>query len=96
MKMAQFSYIILLISFSGLGLGIIFCFIRLVKGPTLPDRVVAIDTFTNNVIAILALLCIAMDNSVYFDAVLVLSALGFVGTVTMAKYLAMGNKIFEE
>jgi len=84
------------VSFGAVGLGMLFCFIRLVKGPTLSDRVVAIDTFSTNIIAILGLLCILTRNAIYFDAVLVLSVLGFVGTVAMAKFLAVGNRIFDK
>lgn len=75
---------------------VLLCGWRLVRGPTLPDRVVAADTISINVIAMIVIYSIREHTSIYFDAVLVLSVLAFVGTLTMAKYLARGDMIFDE
>jgi len=78
-----------------LSLSILLCVYRLWEGPTLPDRVVAVDTITTNVIALIALWCIRSRSGLYFDAVLVLSVLGFMSTCTLAKYIARGERVFE-
>lgn len=86
---ANIAFVILAIS---LGL----CFYRLSAGPTLPDRVVAIDTITTVLIAMIAVYCMKENSAIFYDAILVLSILGFVGTVSMAKFLARGGKIFDQ
>ncbi|MFQ5779476.1 MAG: monovalent cation/H+ antiporter complex subunit F [Nitrospiria bacterium] len=86
---ANMAFIVLAISLS-------FCFYRLVVGPTLPDRVVAMDTISTVIIAMIAVYCIKEDNAIFYDVILVLSVLGFVGTVTLAKFLAKGENIFEQ
>jgi len=78
-----------------LSLSIVLCIYRLWKGPTLPDRVVAVDTITTNVVALIALWCIKARSGYPFDAVLVLSVLGFMGTCTLAKYIARGERVFD-
>lgn len=85
----DFAFIVLAISLA-------FCFYRLIVGPTLPDRVVAMDTITTVIIAMIAIYCIKESNAIFYDAILVLSILGFVGTVSMAKFLAKGGKIFDQ
>ncbi len=84
------------IAFIFLAISLLFCFYRLIVGPSLPDRVVAIDTITTVTIAMIAVYCIQESTAVFYDAILVLSILGFVGTVAMAKFLAKGDNIFEQ
>ena len=57
------------------------------------DRLLALDTITVNVIAVLVVLSIRLGTDVYLDSVLVLALLGFVGTVTIAKALMRGRII---
>ncbi len=83
------AFVILVISF-------VLCSYRLLAGPTLPDRVVAIDTITTIIIAMIAVYCMKEGSAIFYDAILVLSILGFVGTVSMAKFLARGGKIFDQ
>ena len=69
---------------------------RLLIGPTLPDRVVAMETMSTVIIAMIAVYCMKENNAIFYDAILVLSILGFVGTVSMAKFLGKGGRIFGE
>ncbi len=64
---------------------------RLVRGPSLPDRVLALDTLYVISIALLILLGIRDDTQLYFEAALVVALLGFVSTVAFAKYLDRGD-----
>jgi multicomponent K+:H+ antiporter subunit F len=66
---------------------------RLVLGPALPDRILALDTLTINTIALVLLLDMALDTRVYLEAALVLAMMGFVGTVALAKYVLGGDII---
>lgn len=84
------------VAFIVLAVSLSFCFYRLVVGPTSPDRVVAMDTITTVIIAMIAVYSIKENSALFYDVILVLSVLGFAGTVTMAKYLAKGKNIFEQ
>ncbi|MFQ5837461.1 MAG: monovalent cation/H+ antiporter complex subunit F [Thermoplasmata archaeon] len=64
---------------------------RFVKGPSIPDRVVALEAIVSMVVALLVLNSYLQRSSLYMDAALVLSIFGFISTVAMAKYLERGN-----
>jgi multicomponent K+:H+ antiporter subunit F len=66
---------------------------RLVKGPSLPDRIVALDTMYINTIALLVLFGIYQGSLLYFEAALLIAIMGFVGTVALSKYLLRGDII---
>ncbi len=66
---------------------------RIVRGPSIADRVVAADAATTYIMAILVLVCIRSHSRVYFEAVMSLAVLGFFGTVAMAKYILGGRPI---
>lgn len=69
-------------------LGMVLCLYRLVRGPHLADRAVAIDTLSVQLIGMVVLLSIRIDTQTYFDGILILALLGFAGTVAMAQYIA--------
>ncbi|MGE1100065.1 Na(+)/H(+) antiporter subunit F1 [Peribacillus simplex] len=69
---------------------------RLIKGPSVPDRVVALDAMGINLIAIVALVSIVMDTSAYLEAILLLGILSFIGTVAFAKFLEKGEIIEDD
>ncbi|MCY1719691.1 monovalent cation/H+ antiporter complex subunit F [Prolixibacteraceae bacterium Z1-6] len=60
---------------------------RLVKGPSTSDRIVSLDMIGSVLIGIIICLSIIKDNSIYLDAILIISLILFVGTVAMSKYL---------
>jgi multicomponent K+:H+ antiporter subunit F len=64
---------------------------RLLRGPGLPDRILALDTLYINALALLLLLGIRIDRTVYFEVAMVISMLGFVGTVVLSKYVLRGS-----
>lgn len=66
---------------------------RLVVGPSLPDRILALDTMYVNGIALLVLFGIYQNTMLYFEAALLIAVMGFVGTVAMSKYLLRGDII---
>ena len=69
------------------GLAMLFALVRLLRGPTVPDRVLALDTLFVAAIAELVLLGMHLGTAVYFEAALVIAMLGFVGTVVLSKYV---------
>lgn len=74
-----------------ISLALILSFHRLVDGPSSPDRILALDTLYINSIALLVLVGIYLENTVYFEAALLIAVMGFVGTVALSKYLLRGD-----
>ncbi len=72
---------------AGLGLGMVLCLWRLVRGPSLPDRVLAADLLALHVVAIVVVLTIYLHDTVFFEAALAVGILGFVSTVGFAQYI---------
>lgn len=68
-------------------------FWRLLVGPDLPDRILALDTLYVDVIALLVLLGIHLSNALYFEVALLIALLGFIGTVAFCKFLLRGDII---
>jgi multicomponent K+:H+ antiporter subunit F len=66
---------------------------RLLRGPGLPDRILALDTMYVNIIALLVLYGIQYDTQLLFEAALVVALLGFVSTAALAKYVTRGDII---
>ncbi|WP_375162406.1 Na(+)/H(+) antiporter subunit F1 [Bacillus sp. V3B] len=63
---------------------------RVIKGPTMPDRVIALDAIGINLVAIIALVSIMLKTSAFLDIILLVAILAFIGTVTFSKYLEKG------
>lgn len=70
-----------------LSLAVVLVFVRLVLGPTLPDRVLALDLMTIAGVAIMALGGIAFDSEVFLDVALILVVAGFIGTAAFARFV---------
>ena len=64
---------------------------RLFRGPSLADRILALDTLYINALALLVLLGIQLDSEVYFEVALLIALLGFIGTVVLSKYALRGD-----
>jgi multicomponent K+:H+ antiporter subunit F len=79
------------IAFCAIGLAMLLCLVRLVRGPDAADRILALDTLYINAIALLIVLGIRMASSVYFEAALLIALMGFVATVALARYLERGD-----
>lgn len=69
------------------GLAMFLAFVRLVRGPTLPDRVVALDLMGVLAVGMLAAAAVAADSPVLLHPAAVLALVGFLGTVGFARYL---------
>lgn len=70
------------------GLAMFLTFVRLVRGPTLPDRVVALDLMGVLSVGVLAAYAVSTDQPGLIDPAAVLALVGFLGTVGFARYLA--------
>jgi len=76
-----------------IGVALVLTMSRLIIGPDLPDRILALDTLYINAIAMLVLFGVWLGSSLYFEAALLIAVMGFIGTVAVAKYLLRGDII---
>jgi multicomponent Na+:H+ antiporter subunit F len=76
-----------LVAFVMLVCAMILTFVRLVRGPTLPDRVVALDLFAVLSTAFLTVYAIDSDEQVFLDVAIVLGLIAFLGTAAFALYI---------
>lgn len=66
---------------------------RLLRGPDAVDRVLALDTLYINTVALLVLSGLAYGRDLFYEAAILIALLGFVGTVSLAKFLLRGDII---
>ncbi|HJH32305.1 MAG TPA: cation:proton antiporter [Methanosarcinaceae archaeon] len=66
------------------------CVYRTIMGPTIPDRVIAVDAMTTVIVVMLGVYSFVQGSVFFMDVALVLSIISFVGTVTISKYLDEG------
>lgn len=83
--------IVLPFAIAALVLALLAAGFRLLAGPSLPDRILALDTLYINALALLIVLGIRLQTTAYFEAALLIAALGFVGTVALARYVLQGD-----
>lgn len=81
---------LLLASLSILALAILGCTYRLIKGPSMPDRIAALDAIGINLLAIIAIVSLLLDTQVFIDIILVIGILTFIGTTAFARYIERG------
>ncbi len=85
-------------------IALIFCFfivalaqimsmIRLVIGPHVGDRILALDTMVLNAIGLIVLLGISQGTGIYFEVSLIIAMIGFVSTVAYARFVLRGDII---
>ncbi|AIY65835.1 K+/H+ antiporter subunit F [Pseudoalteromonas piratica] len=86
------STVILIVS-AMIGVSLLLNLWRLLLGPSVPDRILALDTMYINSIALIVLYGIKVASELYFEAALLIAMLGFVSTVAVCKFLLRGDII---
>ena len=84
----------LMIDFTMIGLmaSMIPVLIRVIKGPSLPDRVIALDVAASIVVAIILVHCIQSGSLYYLTVATVVALVAFLGTVALALYIRRGGR----
>lgn len=85
--------IALVVALVTLALGQVLCMVRLVIGPTIGDRILALDTMVINALGLVVVLGIHQGVKVYFEVALLVAMLGFVSTVALARFILRGDII---
>jgi len=81
---------ILTISLILFGVAIAITFIRIAIGPSISDRVIALDVIGVNLISAIAIISILFNTKAFFDVILVLGILAFISTISFSKFLERG------
>ncbi|PTY37944.1 K+/H+ antiporter subunit F [Saccharospirillum sp. MSK14-1] len=85
--------LIILICCALVGLALLLNLYRLIQGPSVLDRILALDTMYINSIALIVLLGLFFGSPLYFEGALLIAMLGFVSTAALCKYLLRGDII---
>lgn len=76
---------------AAVALAMLACGWRLLRGPSLPDRILALDTLTINAVALAVLCGLKAGSTLAFEAALIVALLGFVSTVALARFVSRGD-----
>ena len=78
---------VLIVALPLLTLAVLVVFIRLVRGPSLPDRVVALDLMTTLGVGIIAAYAIGTNQAIFLDIATIIALISFLGTIAFAYYI---------
>lgn len=84
---------ILMASLAILSLAILGSLYRLVKGPSMSDRIMALDAIGIILLSMIAVLSMLFNTTAYFDIILLIGILTFIGTTALARYIERGDVI---
>jgi len=84
---------VILFCFGMLGVAVLLNLVRLIQGPDMPDRVLALDTLYINGLALIVLFGIWLASELFFEAALLIAVMGFISTVAVGKHLLHGDII---
>ncbi|MCJ7840082.1 Na(+)/H(+) antiporter subunit F1 [Lederbergia sp. NSJ-179] len=82
--------IMLLTALSLFGVAIAIALYRIIKGPSIPDRVIALDMIGVNLIAVIAVISIALKTKAFLEVILVIGILSFISTIAFSKFIERG------
>ncbi|PKG24235.1 Na(+)/H(+) antiporter subunit F1 [Niallia nealsonii] len=73
-----------------LNLSILATIYRLIKGPSAPDRIQALDVLGIHLISGVAIFSVLLRNTAFFEVILLIGILSFIGTIAYARYIERG------
>ncbi|MFJ7650110.1 Na(+)/H(+) antiporter subunit F1 [Lysinibacillus sp. NPDC097279] len=81
---------VLLVALALFSISIALSLYRVIKGPSMPDRAIALDTIGINLLSAIAIVSIVLKTKAYLEAILILGILAFIGTIAFTKYIERG------
>lgn len=69
------------------------CMVRLMRGPSLPDRVVALDQIGIHIVALATVYSIQVNRAVFLDVAVVVALLAFIATIAFARFIEQGKDL---
>jgi multicomponent Na+:H+ antiporter subunit F len=82
---------VILVSLALMALALCLAFVRLFRGPTLPDRVVALELFSSILVGIIGVIAIATDVPSLLDVAIVMALMAFMAAIGFARFLERGG-----
>ncbi|MDT8880229.1 monovalent cation/H+ antiporter complex subunit F [Halomonas saccharevitans] len=82
---------VILVSLAVMVLALCLAFVRLFRGPTLPDRVVALELFSSILVGIIGVIAIATDVPSLLDVAIVMALMAFMAAIGFARFLERGG-----
>lgn len=83
--------IIIFIAFVLHLLAMLISLYRLISGPTVYDRIVSLDLIASIVMGFILLYSIVVNKALYFDVIIIISLISFIGTISISTYLKTKN-----
>jgi multicomponent Na+:H+ antiporter subunit F len=80
------------VALSTIGTAALLAVVRVVRGPTLPDRVVALDLLGILIVGFIVVYTATTGEKAFLDAALVVALVSFIGTVAYARYVERGGR----
>lgn len=80
----------LMIALSLFGLAIVIVLYRIIRGPSIPDRVLALDMIGVNLISGVAVISIVLKTKAFLEVILILGILAFISTISLSKFIERG------
>lgn len=74
-----------------MGLALLLAFVRVVRGPSLPDRAVALELFSTIVMGLVGVQAIASGVASFLDVAIVIALMGFLASIGFARFLERGG-----
>ncbi len=84
---------VLYVALAAVSLAQLLAMARLLIGPHIGDRILALDTMVINAIGLIILLGVLFGTQIYFESAMIFAMLGFVSTVALARFVLRGNII---
>lgn len=85
----MFKWLLLLAMFL-LSISLVVSIYRLIRGPSMSDRVLSLDAISYQIIGIITVLTIMMDTQVFLEVVLLIGIIAFLGTIALSKFIDRG------
>jgi multicomponent Na+:H+ antiporter subunit F len=82
---------VLIIAFVLLSLSLVLAFVRLIRGPTLPDRVISLELLVSVTVGFIAAHSISTERAVFLDVAVVLALTAFLAAVGFARFMEQGG-----
>ena len=82
-----FLQISIYIAFSLLLLAFVFALLRLFRGPSSSDQIVALDLIASIVMGFILLYSLLVEREIYFDIAIIIAMISFLGTIAISIYL---------
>jgi multicomponent Na+:H+ antiporter subunit F len=83
---------VLTLVYAMLIIALFLAFLRLARGPSLPDRVVALDLIAVITVGMIATYAINVEQQIFIDAALIVALIAFLGTVAFAQYIERSER----